>query len=659
MRILNTLAAVIFAAALPCLAFGQTNPGLTKGQVLTPGQWNALFADKQDSLGYRPVNTNGDIMIGRLVTAPPSSTIAGLNLTPGSAPLSPVNGDFWLTSSGIFARVNGVTIGPISGPSSASFAASSPLSVAFPGGITTYALNTDTTLGCTGSPCVLGFNLNHSNSWAAAQSIAGLTVTGAFTATGLVTLPSLATQAANTVLVNATGGPASPLAQPIASCSSPGNALTWVTNTGFVCGTITAAASGVTVGTTTVTGGPGILFNTSNAGPLSAVAFANNAVLVTNGSGAPSISSTLPSALNVPAPSIIGGSHTAITSLGIRSTGSGAFDMSFANSENLTAGRILTLTLNDAARTINLAGNLSLSAAFSTVGGNAITLTTTAFTNVTLPVTGTLATLAGTESLTGKTINGNTITSGSGTLTLGAGKTFTASNTLAFTGTDGSSVAFGAGGTAAYTQNNLSVFASTTSAQLAGVLSDETGTGAAVFASSPSLITPSLGVASATSVNKVSFTAPATGSTLTILDGKTFTASNSINLAGTDGTTLTGPASSAKIAALDLQGQSLTGGASVTPLALTTGSITVNCGSRPLQTITGATSAWSITAPASDGSCFILMTNASSGAVIPTFSGFTVGSNTGSVLTATGSAVFTISIWRINGVSGFSIFAHQ
>jgi len=41
--------------------------------------------------------------------------------------------------------------------------------------------------------------------------------------------------------------------------------------------------------------------------------------------------------------------------------------------------------------------------------------------------------------------------------------------------------------------NPLSQFAATTSAQLAGVLSDETGTGAAVFANSPTLVTPALG----------------------------------------------------------------------------------------------------------------------------------------------------------------------
>lgn len=79
------------------------------------------------------------------------------------------------------------------------------------------------------------------------------------------------------------------------------------------------------------------------------------------------------------------------------------------------------------------------------------------------------------------------------TLTIADGKTLTASNTLTFTGTDGSSVAFGAGGTVTYTTNNLSAFAATTSAQLAGVISDETGSGALVFANTPTLVTPVLG----------------------------------------------------------------------------------------------------------------------------------------------------------------------
>jgi len=79
-----------------------------------------------------------------------------------------------------------------------------------------------------------------------------------------------------------------------------------------------------------------------------------------------------------------------------------------------------------------------------------------------------------------------------------------------------------------------------------------TGSGSNVLSTSPTLVTPVLGVATATSVNKVALTAPATGSTLTIADGKTLTASNSLTLAGTDATTMTFPPASSKIGYLNI-----------------------------------------------------------------------------------------------------------
>jgi len=56
--------------------------------------------------------------------------------------------------------------------------------------------------------------------------------------------------------------------------------------------------------------------------------------------------------------------------------------------------------------------------------------------------------------------------------------------------------ATGAGGGDAQTANSLAQFAATTSAQLAGVISDETGSGALVFGTSPTLVTPNLGTPS-------------------------------------------------------------------------------------------------------------------------------------------------------------------
>jgi hypothetical protein len=93
--------------------------------------------------------------------------------------------------------------------------------------------------------------------------------------------------------------------------------------------------------------------------------------------------------------------------------------------------------------------------------------------------------------------------------------------------------------------------ATPSSANLRSAVTDETGTGALVFANTPTLVTPVLGVATATSVNKMAITAPATSSTLAVADGKTFTVSRSLTLTGTDTTTMTFPSTSATIARTD------------------------------------------------------------------------------------------------------------
>jgi len=196
--------------------------------------------------------------------------------------------------------------------------------------------------------------------------------------------------------------------------------------------------------------------------------------------------------------------------------------------------------INNGSSTITVGGNLVTSGA-TTIGSSTHTVAfaTSGNTSITLPASGTLATLAGAESLTNKklgsltsngivttsggdgtlsvtattgsgnvvlatsptlttpaigaatatSINGLTISSSTGTLTIANGKTATVSNTLTFTGTDSSSVAFGAGGTVLYTGNNLADLSSTTSAELAGVISDETGSGALVFGTAPTFTT--------------------------------------------------------------------------------------------------------------------------------------------------------------------------
>jgi hypothetical protein len=51
-----------------------------------------------------------------LFLTPASAAVAGagLNLPHGVAPNSPANGDIWTTTAGLYVRINGATVGPLS-----------------------------------------------------------------------------------------------------------------------------------------------------------------------------------------------------------------------------------------------------------------------------------------------------------------------------------------------------------------------------------------------------------------------------------------------------------------------------------------------------------------------------------------------------------------
>jgi hypothetical protein len=143
--------------------------------------------------------------------------------------------------------------------------------------------------------------------------------------------------------------------------------------------------------------------------------------------------------------------------------------------------------------------------------------------------------------------------------------------TIAATGS--TSVTLPTSGTLASTAAKISDFASCSSSELAGKISDETGTGALVFANTPTLVTPVLGVATATSINKVTITAPATSATLTIANGAALTVSGNVTL------------SSSGSCALTLGGNNITlTTAGATALTLpTTGTVATLAGSETLS----------------------------------------------------------------------------
>ncbi len=84
--------------------------------TITPTTEYGLYIDSLVGTTQYAIYTNsGLIRFGdEVLTAASTTTRAGLNIPHGSAPSSPVNGDMWTTTAGLYVRINGSTIGPLS-----------------------------------------------------------------------------------------------------------------------------------------------------------------------------------------------------------------------------------------------------------------------------------------------------------------------------------------------------------------------------------------------------------------------------------------------------------------------------------------------------------------------------------------------------------------
>lgn len=283
------------------------------------------------------------------------------------------------------------------------------------------------------------------------------------------------------------------------------------------------------------------------------------------------------------------------------------------NINQTTAGQTLTLP------TPTNTGS-SLRTSVNNVGSTSFTILST----VLQPGTGILV------NWTGSAYSVIGTSSGATNVTVAGGKTFTVSNTLTLAGTDGTTMTF-----------------PSTSATVARIDAANTFTGVQTM-TSPVLITPTLGVATATSYNGLTLTT--TTGTFTLTNGKTLAVTNTLTLSGTDSTVMTFPGTSQTIVGLTstqtLTNKTLTSPTMTAPvLGVATGTSLAVTGlltsSSPTANVGFATGA---------GGAVSQATNKSTGVTLNTNCGVITTNNASLAGAATVSFILTNSTIGVNDV---------
>lgn len=244
------LLAALLLAPLPAL--GQSiphNPQMTYGMKPTVGQWNNWFQQKQDTLGYTPLNLSGGVMTGPLTLPPSTSFRSSFNIGPGAAPTTPSNGDVWITATGMFVRIAGVTIGPLSSNSTApSVLFTNIVEPATPAAGTTIAFvdSTTKTLKAKNDAGVVSTTVipatAPANQFATAIGAGGV-LTFAAPAANSLTNAQAPTMASSTIKGNPTLSTGNQADITMPNCAGGSAALQWSSGTGIICGTVAGVGS--------------------------------------------------------------------------------------------------------------------------------------------------------------------------------------------------------------------------------------------------------------------------------------------------------------------------------------------------------------------------------------------------------------------------------
>ena len=105
MRFICRFLSIAACVALPLLPLYANGPHLGKNGGI--GDSTSVYVNGEPTGGTYSINGTTGVVTANGVKTPV------VVLTPGTVPTSPVNGQMWTTSSGVYAQINGVTVGPL------------------------------------------------------------------------------------------------------------------------------------------------------------------------------------------------------------------------------------------------------------------------------------------------------------------------------------------------------------------------------------------------------------------------------------------------------------------------------------------------------------------------------------------------------------------
>ena len=261
----------------------------------------------------------------------------------------------------------------------------------------------------------LGGNILTANSFTTAGNFSTILTSIGETNITLPTTGTIATLAGTETMTNKTIVDVALTGLPTAPTAAAGTSTTQIATTEFVNATTSAAtpdASPTVKGKIQLAGDLGGIATspTVNSVGGSSSSTINNATILANAATDVNSSGTIVkrdivgnfSAGTITA-DLAGNASTATKLAATKNIYGNAFDGSVDLTQAI-AGTYGGTGINNGSKTITLGGNILTANSFTTVGNYSTTLTSTGVTNITLPTTGTIATIAGTETLLNKTL---------------------------------------------------------------------------------------------------------------------------------------------------------------------------------------------------------------------------------------------------------------